>query len=114
MARKRDKGKNDKVEFLAAVFVVIFIFSLIGVLNLADIVKQVAPAKTESIPDIRIQEVGKTNGLSDKEPEATVGSSQERVPIYGTPLSPATSHFSVEDSAQISKGITGLTISDLK
>lgn len=108
-------GKNDTIEILVAIFAVIFIFSLIGVLNLSDVAEQIAaPMQPAAAPQGTFLAGEVPEGLSDEELAAASGPAQESAPVSGTSLSPAVSHFSVEDGVQLSTGVTGLVVGELK
>jgi len=108
--------KNETVEILAAVLTVIFILSLIGVLNLSKILENVAaPTQPAAPPQATFETGSGAGGMSDEETAAHSSPTiQESTPVSGTSLSPAVSYFSVEEGIQLSPGVTGLVVGELK
>lgn len=94
-------SKNDTTEILVAIGAVVFIFSLIGVLNIVPEVREVevsadvGAAEEVSAEEEPVQLESAVTEVFVDEASPAAEVSAESAPLVGTPLSPSVSNFEV-------------------
>lgn len=112
------KKDEQRTEIIVAVLTVIVIFSFAGILSWGGAVKEISKRAAPNI--VESQVVGGSEGAMKDLPEesisvvetasAEVTSPSGSATVFGTPLSPAISQFSVEEGTELSPGTAILVV----